>query len=72
MKARAAPRDISSRKQNMPASGDGTANEYPRNHLQGDARPTVVRLPASEPEPKVRKNSDVIRGGSARKVAHYH
>ena len=35
----------------MPASGDGTANEYPRNHLQGNARPTVVCPPAPEPEP---------------------
>lgn len=45
MRARAAPRDISSRKQNMPASGDGTANEYPRNHLQGNVRSTS-RVPS--------------------------
>lgn len=60
MRARAAPRDISSRKQNMPASGDGTANEYPRNISKETSVPRAVCPPASEPEPKVHKNSDVI------------
>ena len=61
MKARAAPRDISSHKQNMPASGDGTANEYPRNHLQGNVRSTS-RVPS-----RIRARTE-----SAQEFGRYH
>lgn len=39
MRAKAVPRDISSRKQDVPAPGDGAASEWLRSYLQESIRP---------------------------------
>ncbi len=41
MRAKAVPRDISSRKQDVPAPGDGAASEWLRSYLQESIRPPV-------------------------------
>ena len=39
MRAKDVPRDISSRKQDVPAPGDGAASEWLRSYLQESIRP---------------------------------
>ncbi len=41
MRAKDVPRDISSRKQDVPAPGDGAASEWLRSYLQESIRPPV-------------------------------
>jgi len=44
MRAKAVPRDISSRKQDVPAPGDGAASEWLRSYLQESIRPPRLAI----------------------------
>lgn len=49
MRAKDVPRDISSRKQDVPAPGDGAASEWLRSYLQESIRPPPFGHMASIP-----------------------
>lgn len=73
MRAKDVPRDISSRKQDVPAPGDGAASEWLRSYLQESIRPRLAIWPAyRESFASQRSSHCLVDNPGARPPGPYH